>query len=96
MINEQIAELKDFIRQPYAWPGGYPKMLILGDCETVCPSCAKENYRLISEATRLGGLKEWAVFGVGVHWEGEAIECAHCGALTESAYGVPEEESNDV
>lgn len=91
-MNPRIQALKEFIRQPHCWPGGYPKMLLLTDGQTLCPTCAKENYRLVSASTRHNSRDGWGVFGVDVHWEGEAIECAHCGKETESAYGVPENE----
>lgn len=90
-MNTRIQSLKDFIRQPYAFPGGYPKILVMGDGETICPACARAEYRQISDATRNQTSRDWAVMGCDIHYEGDPVECAHCGKLTESAYGNPDE-----
>lgn len=42
---EMVEQVKDFIRQPYAWPGGYPKILLMSDGGTICPACARGNLR---------------------------------------------------
>lgn len=91
MKNETMAQVREFIRQPFAWPGGYPKILVMADGETVCPACARGEYRQISNATRHGLRDGWQAAAVSIHWEGEAVQCAHCGAQTESAYGEAEE-----
>lgn len=85
--NQLLVEVREFIRQPYAWPGGYPKVLIMHDGATLCAACAKTEYRQISNETRHALPGGWRAAGVDVHWEGEAVECDHCGAKTESAYG---------
>lgn len=48
-----LAQVKDAARQPYAWPGGYPKLVIMADGELLCCECARREYRLIARATRL-------------------------------------------
>lgn len=88
--NEVVQAVKEFIRHPVAWPGGYPKVLFMADGEYLCSKCAKENYRLISAATRAGLRDGWKAAGCDIHWEGEPLQCAHCSTLIESAYGVPE------
>jgi hypothetical protein len=89
--NETMQAVKDFIRQPAAWPGGYPKVLIMQDGECLCATCAKSEYKQISDSTRHLSRDGWQAIGVDIHWEGEPIICAHCNAAIESAYGVPEE-----
>ncbi len=84
--------IKEYIRDPYAWPGGYPKILVMSDSEVLCADCAKENFRLIVQATKDQLGDGWQAEGVGIHWEGESHACAHCGFEIESAYGVPDEE----
>lgn len=89
---ETMRNVREFIRQPCAWPGGYPKILVLNDGETICPDCARQEYRQISNATRHRLRAGWQACAVDIHWEGEPIMCAHCGKETESAYGAPENE----
>jgi hypothetical protein len=88
-----LRSVRAFIREPYAWPGGYPLILVLADGETLCAKCARAEYRQISNATRHALRSDWRAFDVRVHWEGEPETCAHCMvAKTESAYGTPADE----
>lgn len=87
MARELIQHLKEFIREPYAWPGGYQKLLTLADGAVLCNACAKDNFRLIAEATRepVPG-DQWAAAGVDLFLEGEPVDCAHCYAAIHAAY----------
>jgi hypothetical protein len=87
--------VRDAARNPYAWPGGYPRYTVLQDGELLCPKCARENYREISWETRHGG--SWAAAGVEVLWEGGYLDnvCAHCHIPLDSAYGNVEFPSED-
>ena len=90
MKNKNIIEqVKDFIRAPYAFPGGYPKFLVMNDSECLCHQCVKENYKLIVRSTSFNYFDGWQAYGVEINWESE-INCAHCGNLIESAYKVSE------
>jgi hypothetical protein len=82
-----LQSVRAFARQPYAFPGGYPIILIMVDGETICAKCARDNYRLISDATRNNSRDGWQAAGTDIHWEGEPLNCANCNATTESAYG---------
>jgi hypothetical protein len=89
--NETLVQVREFIRQPHTFPGCYPKVLLTADGKCLCAVCAKENYRLISEATRSGDLRSgWCAAAVDLHLEGAALSCAHCNEPIESAYGDPE------
>lgn len=90
MRNEIMHAVRDFIRQPVAWPGGYPKSLVMDDGETLCAKCARTEYRQISNSTRHNMRDGWQAGGVSIHWEGAPVTCAHCSKETESAYGVPD------
>lgn len=87
MKNPTMQAVREFIRAPYAFPGGYPLVLIMRDGDTVCSQCARGNYRSISNATRNNLRDGWAAAGVRVHWEGAPEVCANCGKETEAAYG---------
>ena len=85
-----LKQVKDAIRHPVAWPGGYSKLVYMDDGEPLCPPCARENYRAIVYdvlyKTRFG----WTPIGVDVHWEGPDEVCAHCGKTLPSEYGDPD------
>lgn len=84
-------DVKDFIRKPATFPGGYPKLLVMADSGTLCAKCAREEFRQIVEATKSGDKHSgWCAAGVTIHWEGQPESCDHCGAITESAYGDTE------
>lgn len=85
--NITMLRVREFIRQPYAWPGGYPLILVMHDGETLCATCARANYRQISNATRHHLFDGWRVDCIDTHLEGEALGCAHCDHQTPSAYG---------
>ena len=86
-----LGSVKDFIREPYAWPGGYPKILFMSDGECICPTCARENFHQIVNSTKHYLRDGWQATGVMIHWEGEPVLCANCGEETDSAYGECEE-----
>lgn len=76
--------VKEAIRKPFAWPGGYPIYTVMSDGELLCPECARENYRLIVQDTK-DSSGCWEVVGSMVLWE--AIDyCAHCHKKLEAAY----------
>ena len=79
-------QFKEFVRHPYAWPGGYPLRAVMADGECVCKTCAKDNAKLIIRATRDADRSDWDCAGVEVNWENADITCAHCGEPIEAAY----------
>ena len=83
--------LKQFIRQPYAWPGGYPCALLMSDGEVIDSQSARANYRLIRRAMRDRFDSQWVPEEVFIHWDGEPLVCAESGRLIESAYGGSDE-----
>jgi hypothetical protein len=91
MKNSTMAAVRDYIRQPYTWPGGYPKVLIMADGEPMCSQCARRDYKLISHATRHGLTQDqWTAIGVDIYWEGPPLQCCNwgdCQNVIESAYG---------
>ncbi len=92
-VREKINALKNTIREPYAWPGGYEKILAMSDGELLCKGCAKENYREILSATKAEErFGQWAMDSIILDCEIEPKEwieenpeegysldtCAHC------------------
>lgn len=87
-----IHDVKYAARNKYAWPGGYPLLVIMSDGACLCCDCARSEFALIARAARDGDRDGWASIGTDIHWEGPPEICAHCGAEIESAYGNPDQE----
>jgi hypothetical protein len=77
---------------PYAWPGGYPLMLLCSDGGALCFDCGRSEARQIIRAIRDNARDGWRVIGCFVHWEGPDEECAHCGKGIPSAYGSTDDD----
>lgn len=87
--SELLMNVRQFAREKYAWPGGYPMMLVMSDGECLCADCTRANYRLISQSTRHNYRDGWQAAQVVIHWEGAPEPCANCNAEIKSAYGNP-------
>ena len=70
MANGKIQQLKDAIRHPYAWPGGYEKSAVMEDGTLLCTTCCKANFRNIIDSTKKQVRDGWQLAGVDVMWEG--------------------------
>jgi len=86
--NKRTEAVKEALRQPYTWPGAYPKTFVAHD-GLLCPKCIRNNFRAVVEDTR-ANRGAWNVF-VDVVWEGTAF-CADCSDEIETAYGPCEDE----
>lgn len=82
--------VKEFIRHPYAWPGGYPRFAVCDDGAALCHKCTKANAKLIIRSTREEARDGWDVAGVDINYEDETLYCEHCNERIESAYGEKE------
>lgn len=85
--NSTVEQFKNFVRRPYAWPGGYPMFAVCDDGGCLCKDCAKSEAALIIRATVSQDSSGWQVAAVGVNWEDTELTCDHCGNAIESAYG---------
>lgn len=72
---------------PYAWPGGYPLILVCDDGGVLCFDCGKSEGRQIIDAIRTRTNNGWRVSACVIHWEGPDETCNHCGKVIPSAYG---------
>lgn len=75
----RLEEVKQAIREPYAWPGGYEKVFLATDGEALCMTCAHENFKEIVYAHKYddfhGG---WLMSAVFINWEDTDLYCSHC------------------
>jgi hypothetical protein len=85
-----LKDVKHAARHKYAWPGGYPLLLVMSEGEVLCTDCARSEFRAIASATISRSRDGWRCEGVQIHWEGPPHSCAHCNAQIESAYGDPD------
>lgn len=82
-----VADLKAVLRAgPYAWPGGYPLMLICDDGGSLHFYCVRANLREVIAAIKDGHDSQWRVRYLEVNWEDAEAFCDHCGERIESAY----------
>lgn len=84
---ETLRAVKQAIRQPYAWPGGYPLYVVMADGEALSCDAARQEWRQIVFATLRGARDGWRALGAGINWEDTALYCAHTGERIPSAYG---------
>jgi hypothetical protein len=85
--TDTIRAVKDAARHAYAWPGGYPKFVVLTDGAALCCKCAREEFARIARSTRDREHDGWAAAGVDINWEDTDLFCDHCNKQIESAYG---------
>lgn len=85
---ERMQAVKSLIREPYAWPGGYPRYLVMNDGESLSAEAARENFALICRATLQRCDDGWRAFSVDINWEDDTLVCAHTGKPIPAAYVV--------
>jgi hypothetical protein len=83
MKNKRTEAVKEALRQPYTWPGAYPKTFVVED-GCLCQYCIRENFRDVVRDTK-SNRGPYNVI-VDVLWEGEVF-CADCSRQLETAYG---------
>ena len=67
-------------RERYAWPGGYPLVLVLTDGAVLCPTCVTAEWGSISWGTRHYLRNGWEAAGLDILEAPDAeVICDHCG-----------------
>jgi hypothetical protein len=74
--------VKRAIREPCAWPGGYPLFIVMDDGATL----STESARQICASTIARQRDGWCAEGVEINWEDGALFCDHSGERIPSAY----------
>jgi hypothetical protein len=84
---QSLRQVKQAIREPYAWPGGYPLYVIMADGECLSIDAARDNWAAICHST-IGQYRDgWQAQGAAINWEDSDMVCCHTGKPIESAYG---------
>lgn len=86
MKNAILESVKSVARNPYAWPGGYPRMVVMSDGDCLCPKCARAEFKLIARATLDNDRSGWTAAGTDINWEDPDVYCANCNERIEPAY----------
>ena len=99
MLNydvKKLKEIKEAIRHPYAWPGGYQLLLVMSDGEYMCLKCARKEWRNILDSYVTHQRRDgWYPVCLDIYWEGPTLQCCHCNADIRSEYGDPWAEEED-
>ena len=79
MNNLSNKQLKDAIRQHYAWPGGYEIFGITEDGALLCCDCMRMEYERIAWSRRHKCSDGWRVVALTAECGFDGPEyCAHC------------------
>ena len=92
-MNKQpsLNDIKEAIRNKYAWPGGYPLYLICADGEALSIDSARDNWHRIARACIVQDRNDpWRVIGVNINYENPDLYCVASGKRIESAYADDE------
>jgi len=83
-----LRQVKEAIRQPYAWPGGYPLYILMSDGEALSVKAAWAEFELVARATLFSCIRDsWKADSVQINWDDTELYCAHTNEKIESAYG---------
>lgn len=89
-MDKNMQELKNYVRHPYAWPGGYEIAFITDDGGILCHDCVRKNFKEVLWSTKHAQNDGWRIVGYAM----EAVDpettremagedyisyCAHCG-----------------
>ena len=87
MTKLNMTDIKTTIRNPYAWPGGYPLYFITADGAALSIKAARDNFKAIVWAWMNDANDGWLIEAYDVNWEDSDLTCDHTGEKIESAYG---------
>jgi len=73
-------------KEPYAWPGGYPKYLLLNDGGCLCMKCAVSEAKSITNDIARNVDTGWFPWAWAINWEDTELYCDHCNDKIECAY----------
>lgn len=76
-----VQELKELLRNPFVWPGGYEIIFIANDCEFLCHKCVKDNFKIILDSMMHNINDGWNLIGFEVSCNvdiTEETQCSNC------------------
>jgi len=83
MKNPKLEAAKKVARDKFAWPGGYPLVLVMADGGVLCPECVRAEWRSIVTYTKWGQrYSGWCAEGYSIEESPEEdVICDHCGKV---------------
>jgi hypothetical protein len=87
-----LARVKQAIREPYAWPGGYPLYVVTHDGAALSVEAARAEWSQIVRSTLQHARDGWRVERTCINWEDPALYCDHTGIRIPSAYAEDDAE----
>jgi hypothetical protein len=73
----------ELVKEPYAWPGGYPRFAVMNDGAALCHECCKDDRESIATTTGHDG---WCVTALDINWEDPHLQCDICSKTIYPAY----------
>lgn len=81
-----LEQFDNFIRQPYAWPGGYEIHALTLDGGCLCHQCCKAEAETIADAMTEESDPQWMIAALDINYECEHLFCDHCNRQIEPEY----------
>lgn len=84
MESMNVSKLKELVRHPFVWPGGYEVLFITNDGECLCHKCVRDNFRIILDSMVHDIDDGWKIIGYELDCnmdymdEDSPVFCAHC------------------
>jgi hypothetical protein len=85
-IRKRIDMVKEFVRHPFAWPGGYSLFLVMSDGAALCHKCTKKEFRNILDACKRNDNSGWRADSVAINYEDDDSYCCHCSEKIDPEY----------
>ena len=92
--RRQMAWVKDIIEEPYAWPGGYDRFMVMTDGGVLCSKCVSKERRYIYEEIKDPHIRGgWAPAGIDYTDNvDDPLMCDNCNQWIVA----PEDRDNDI
>jgi hypothetical protein len=88
--NPSLQEIKQAIRDKYAWPGGYPLFFITGQGDALSILGAKEIWRDIIQSYNHHRHCDSSIESIEINYEDPSLYCCVTNQRIESAYAEDE------
>lgn len=82
--NLTTKQIKELVRQPYAWPGGYEVIFITNDGACLCHDCVRKEWQYVCWSVRNQVNDGWQVVGFATldndieSTDESPLYCEHC------------------
>jgi hypothetical protein len=85
-VIENTHQMRASLRAGPYGPGGYNLCFVTSDGAALCYTCARSEYRQISQSIRNRSNDGWRVVALDINYEDNDCMCANCNADIQPAY----------